>query len=98
MVIFMSEKEKRNPFKGIVNYFKEVRAELKKVVWPSFKQIKNNTIIVIISLIFVGAIIFVIDLGFKAGFENLVGTTEQTLPGIEAPEVPNASVPGTTNE
>lgn len=68
----MSEKKKMNPFNGIVNYFREVRAELKKVVWPTLKQIKNNTVIVIICLLFVGAIIWVLDLGFGATLGTVV--------------------------
>jgi preprotein translocase subunit SecE len=68
----MKDKNKKNPLKGIANYFREVRSELKKVVWPTLKQIKNNTIIVIISLVFVGAIIWVLDLGFGATLGNVV--------------------------
>ena len=74
----MSEKAKRNPFLGIVNYFREVRAELKKVVWPTFKQIKNNTVIVIICLILVGVIIFVFDLGFKTTLGTVINTPSKT--------------------
>lgn len=72
----MSEKKKMNPLKGIVNYFKEVRAELKKVVWPTFSQVKNNTIIVIVSLVFVGAIIWVLDLGFGATLGTVIDMAE----------------------
>ena len=49
---------------SIRGYFREVRAELKKVVWPTFKQIQKNTLIVIVCLILVGAIIAVFDAGF----------------------------------
>jgi len=68
----MSEKKKRNPFKGIADYFSAVRAELKKVVWPTFKQIQNNTTIVIICLILVGAMIWVIDLAFGLTLGNVL--------------------------
>lgn len=47
----------------ILNYFKEVKSELKKVVWPSFKQVKNNTFIVIACVLIIGAFIWILDLG-----------------------------------
>lgn len=55
-----SDKKKPNMFKRIWNYFKESKSELKKVVWPSPKQLVNNTLIVlgvmVVSAIFVGII------------------------------------------
>ena len=44
----------------IVRTFKDMKGEVKKVVWPSKKQVLNNSIIVfimlIISAIFIGGI------------------------------------------
>ncbi len=72
----MSEnKKKANP---IVNYFKDVKGEMKKVAWPTFKQVKNNTIIVIVAVIIVGAIIALLDFGFAKGFEFIINKPEQT--------------------
>ncbi len=62
----------------ILNYFKEVRSELKKVVWPSFKQVKNNTLIVIICVLVVGAFIWVLDLGFARGW-TLINPAEEAV-------------------
>ncbi len=63
----MSEK-KANIFvraaKRIGSYFRELKSELKKVVWPSFKQVRNNTGIVIAAIIAVGAFIAILDFGF----------------------------------
>ena len=38
----------------IVKFFKEVKSEMKKVVWPSKKQIVNNTLIVIAAVVIIG--------------------------------------------
>ena len=46
-----------------LNYFKEVKSELKKVVWPSFKQVKNNTLVVIACVLIIGAFIWALDFG-----------------------------------
>lgn len=88
----MSDK-KKNPLKGIANYFREVRAELKKVVWPTLKQIQNNTLIVIVCIIFVGAIIWALDLGFKVTLGKVVSVAETTQQS-EAPQgIPQGNIP-----
>ncbi len=48
---------------GIVKFFKEVRVELKKVVWPSRKQLINNTLTVLLSCLIIGGIIWISDFG-----------------------------------
>lgn len=37
---------------GLAQYFKDVRSELKKVVWPSRSQLIASTIIVIVTVLF----------------------------------------------
>ena len=46
----------------ITRFFKEVKSELKKVVWPSKKQIIKNTLVVIAAVILVGIVIWLLDL------------------------------------
>lgn len=59
-------------FKKLITYLKESKAELKKVVWPSRKETRNHTLLVIgISLgvaIFLGAI----DYLFNFILENIL--------------------------
>lgn len=57
--------------KGFVKFFKEVRSELKKVIWPNRSQLINNTATVLISCLLIGAIIWVVD----AGLTKLVEVT-----------------------
>ena len=42
-------------------YFIELRAEFRKIVWPAPKQVLNNTVVVIVMIIFVGVIIWLLD-------------------------------------
>ena len=42
-------------------WFKEMKSELKKVVWPTSKQTINNTVIVIVCCIVVGICIWLFD-------------------------------------
>lgn len=51
----------------VVKFFKEVKSELKKVVWPSKKQVVNNTLIVIAAVLIVGIVIWAFDAIFQYG-------------------------------
>ena len=53
----------RNPFVFIVNYIRQVVAEMKKVIWPNRKQMVNYTIVVLVFLAFMTALIGGVDLG-----------------------------------
>lgn len=46
------------------HFFKDFKAELKKVIWPTPKQIVNNTIAVVTIVLITAAIVFVLDLVF----------------------------------
>ena len=50
--------------KSVVKYFKDARSEFKKVVWPSRKQVINNTIVVIVVSIIAAVVIFGLDTAF----------------------------------
>lgn len=47
-----ADKKKKKSSGRFLQFVKDLRSEVKKVVWPSKKQIKNNTIVV---LCFMGA-------------------------------------------
>lgn len=47
-------------------WFKEFRAELKKIIWPSRSELLENSIVVISMVVVVAVIIFVLDLAFKS--------------------------------
>ncbi len=46
-------------------WFKEFKAELKKIVWPTKGQLLENTTVVLSMVILVALVIFLLDLGFK---------------------------------
>ena len=48
------------------SFFKEFKAELKRVSWPTPKQLVNNTIAVISIVLIVCAIVFVLDVIFES--------------------------------
>ena len=58
----MANKEK-DP-KNKKHFFKDFKAELKKVIWPTPKQLINNTTAVVVIVVITAAIVFVLDLVF----------------------------------
>ena len=71
----MAKNENKNDNKVKKIFFKDFKAELKKVIWPTPKQLVNNTVavvtIVIITAIIVFALDAVFDLGNKYGISRL---------------------------
>jgi preprotein translocase subunit SecE len=49
----------------LTRFLREVRSELKKVSWPSKKELTANTIVVLVSVFFAATMIWIID-GFFA--------------------------------
>ena len=46
---------------GFSKFFRGVKAELKKVVWPTRKELINYTIVVFLVTIFIALLIYVFD-------------------------------------
>ena len=46
------------------SYFKAMRAELKKVTWPTPKELFNNTVAVIVFVVIIALIVFILDFCF----------------------------------
>ena len=53
--------KKQNVFSRIARWFREMRSELKKVVWTSKSQLVNNTLVVIACVNVVGIFIWAFD-------------------------------------
>ena len=57
---------KKENTKNKKSFFKDFKAELKRVIWPTPKQLVNNTTAVIVIVLITAAIVFVLDLSFEA--------------------------------
>ena len=72
----MAEAKKKNWFArawgGICRYFRELKSELKKVVWPTPKQVLKNTLVVAACVLVVGVCIFVFDELANLGISELL--------------------------
>ena len=72
----MAEANKKNWFArawgAIARYFRELRSELKKVVWPTPQQVLKNTLIVLACVLVVGVFIWLFDFVARVGIDALI--------------------------
>lgn len=54
---------RENPFIFVLNFLKQVVAELRKVIWPNRKQMISYTTVVLVFLVFMVSLIGGVDLG-----------------------------------
>lgn len=59
-----SAKSHKKQRTGPRKFIKEAIVELKKVDWPGRKEVVTYTTVVLISVVFMGGLIFAMDLGF----------------------------------
>lgn len=72
-----NKKEKEN--KNKKSFFKGLKAELKKVIWPTPKQLFNNTVAVITIVLITALIVFVLDLTFEAINRNGIDKIKESV-------------------
>ena len=49
------------PFERMVQFFRDVRAEMKRVSWPTANEVRNTTIITLVAVIFFAIYLFLVD-------------------------------------
>lgn len=54
------------------NFLKGVKAETRKVIWPSKKDLVNYTLVVIGISVAVAILVYLIDLGIGAIFKQII--------------------------
>ena len=73
---------KKQDTKNKKHFMKDFKAELKRVIWPTPKQLFNNTVAVITVVLITAAIVFVLDFVFESmntyGINKLKEVVETT--------------------
>jgi preprotein translocase subunit SecE len=49
------------PIERMSKFLRDVRAEMRRVSWPSAKEVKNTTIITLVAVIFFAIYLFLVD-------------------------------------
>ena len=74
--------------KAVAKFFKDLKGENKKIVWPSAKTVLKNTGIVLAVVLIVGIAIWLVDFGLSEGINALlgieIGAAETTTAAAEA--------------
>ena len=70
----MAKVESKNDSKVKKHFLRDFKAELKKVIWPTSKQLVNNTVAVVTIVLITAVIVFALDAVFDLG--NKYGITK----------------------
>ena len=62
----MPKEANKKQSKDKKHFMKDFKAELKRVIWPTPKQLLNNTVAVITVVLITAAIVFVLDFVFES--------------------------------
>jgi len=63
----------RETWEKILQFFREVRVEIKKVTWPTRKETLASTVVVLITTFIIAAFLGVVDFLLSSGVERLLG-------------------------
>lgn len=66
-----TERRQRTPFR---KFFKEVRAELKRVAWPNRREMAAYTVVVLVAVVVLTSLVFGLDFAFSKGVLHVFGT------------------------
>lgn len=92
----MANKEKNNDKKVKKHVIKDFKAELKRVTWPTPKQLTNSTIAVVTIVLILAVICFILDSGFELA--NKYGITKLQSQVIESVNKNNTNNENSENE
>ena len=67
----MAEKEKKKGRLG--NAWRGFKSEFKKISWPSWSQVRKNTLVVLVVVAISAVILFLLDFAFSQGMQMLTG-------------------------
>lgn len=94
----MAKENAKKDNKNKKHFWKDFKAELKKVIWPTPKQLFKNTVAVIFIVIVTAAIVFVLDVAFDAlntyGINKLKSSIKDS---VVVNEVTDNNTTGTEN-
>lgn len=65
--------KKTSPLARLVRFIREVWAELRKVIWPTRKQMVTYTTVVLVFVAFMVALVYLLDFAFRKGVFWLFG-------------------------
>ena len=71
--VMASKGEKLTIPKRVVRFLRDYKSEYKKIVWPNYKEVIKNTVIVLIMCLLIGALIWIVDFGLGQLLNLILG-------------------------
>lgn len=99
----MPKETNKKQSKDKKHFFKDFKAELKRVIWPTPKQLLNNTVAVITIVLITAIIVFALDFTFEKmnehGIEKIKSVVEsrETVENTTANEISQTDENATEN-
>lgn len=66
------DKPRKKRTEGLKRFFHETKAEFRKIVWPTPKQTLNQTLVVLLAIIIIGAFIAALDSVTMLGLDAIL--------------------------
>ena len=76
--------KKPSLFSRIGHFFRSYKSETKKIVWCPWKQVRKNSMVVLVIVVACAAVICALDFGF---YWSLKGLRETVNPSATLPEI-----------
>jgi preprotein translocase subunit SecE len=73
MAVPATQAESKNLLARAKDFVEESVAELKKVTWPDYPQLKNATIVVLVFVTLISLVIFLMDFTVRKLIEVIMG-------------------------
>ncbi len=92
------KKNRKNVFKVIARFFKDLKGEVKKITWPSAKDVLKGTAITIACIAVIGIAVFLVDFGLTNGIDALrtVAENRTTTTTVETTTTTTTTAADTT--
>ena len=91
----MPKETNKNQGKEKKHFMKDFKAELKKVSWPTPKQLVNNTISVITVVLITAAIVFALDFIFESANTYGIDKIKELVESSQTNETTNSETSNT---
>jgi preprotein translocase subunit SecE len=62
----------KETWEKIVQFFREVKVEIKKVTWPTRKETIASTVLVLVTTFIIGAFLGIVDFILSTGVEKIL--------------------------
>ena len=92
------KKDKKNIFKAIARFFKDLKGETKKITWPAGKDVLKGTLITLACIAIIGIAVFLVDLGLTSGIDALreAADNRETTTAVSTTAPATTTAPTTT--